>query len=231
MIENEKNSLPNVLDDFICIIFVANFKHIRISYGMLEFKNTSVQLLNDSQSKQFSLVVGDGDVACLCGAHGSGKSRVLCAVLGLAPTKSGFITIDGEIVAPGSAYYFRKMMAYVPQAVPTGEMSVECLVQDLLSLHVNASLAVGKDELFGVWRSVGIDESFYDKSLDALKPEVRKIILMSILPLLKRKIVLIDDIVQSETSAKILSVVSSGGAEVVYTCVENRMRCNKIVNL
>lgn len=30
MIENEKNSPPDVPDDFICSIFVANFKCIRI---------------------------------------------------------------------------------------------------------------------------------------------------------------------------------------------------------
>lgn len=198
---------------------------------MLEFKSASVQLFGGSQSKQFSLVVGDGDVACLCGVRGSGKSQVLRAVLGLAPTKSGFITVDGEIVSPGSAYYFRKMMAYVPQAVPTGGMTVESLLQEVLRLRANLSLAVGKDELLGVWRSVGLGGSLYGISLDALKPDVRKIVLMSFLPLLKRKIVLIDDIVQSEVSAKILSMLSSSGVGVVYTCVENRVECNKIVNL
>lgn len=198
---------------------------------MLEFKNTSVQLFGGNPSKPFSLVVDDGDVACLCGAHGSGKSLMLRAVLGLAPTKSGFITFDGEIVSPGSAYYFRKMIAYVPQAVPTGGMTAESLLHEVLRLRANFSLAVGKDEILGVWRSVGLDDSVYGITLDVLKPDVRKIILMSFLPLLKRKIVLIDDIVQSEASVKILSMLSSSGAGVVYTCVENRVECNKIVNL
>lgn len=198
---------------------------------MLEFKNTSVQLLDGSQSKQFSLVVGDGDVVCLCGGYGSGKSRLLQAVLGMVPISSGFITYDGEIISPGSAYYFRKMISYLPQALPTGQQSVGNLLDELLHLHVNASLSVDKGKLMDTWQSVGIDKSFYDKPLDEIDRETEQIILMSFIPFLERKTVLIDDIVQSDAAERMLSVVSSCGAEIIYTCVENRMRCTKIVNL
>lgn len=63
---------------------------------MLEFKNTSVMTEKGGLSSPFSLVVDPGDVVCLCGPSGSGKSRLLLAMMGLEPVAQGFITLDGE---------------------------------------------------------------------------------------------------------------------------------------
>ncbi len=62
-----------------------------------------------------SLTVGDNQMACIVGHQRSGKTTLLRAILGFVPVDGGHISIDGELLTPESAPYFRKMTAYVPQ--------------------------------------------------------------------------------------------------------------------
>lgn len=198
---------------------------------MLEFKNTSVSLANGELSTPFSLVVEDGDVVCFCGGHGSGKSLLLKAILGLSPISKGFITFDGELITPGSSPYFRKMIAYIPQNLPSDKISVAELFRNIVHLQVNSQLKADKKALLEIWEKLGLDKSLLDKTLDVLDKQTKELIMLSVLPLLNRKIVLIDGISQNERNQAILESLASSGTEVLYTCNENLMNCNKIVNL
>ena len=72
--------------------------------------------------RSLSLAIGDGQQLSIMGPTGSGKTTLLRAILGFIPIDSGFISIDGELLTPLSAPYFRKQMAYVPQrlSLPKG---------------------------------------------------------------------------------------------------------------
>ena len=89
---------------------------------MLELHNVSI----GSLIKDLSLTVSDGQLASLTGAEGSGKTTLLRAVLGFLPIDGGHICIDGELLTPQSAPYFRRMTAYVPQhlTIPDDEKEV-----------------------------------------------------------------------------------------------------------
>lgn len=65
--------------------------------------------------RSVSLTVNDGQLVTLTGPSGSGKTTLLRAILGLAPVDEGYISIDGELVTPDSAPFFRTSIAYVPQ--------------------------------------------------------------------------------------------------------------------
>lgn len=85
---------------------------------MLELHNVTIgQLI-----RSLSATLGDGQLLTLAGSQGSGKTTLLKAVLGLIPVDEGHISIDGELLTPKSASYFRRFMAYVPQhlEVPDG---------------------------------------------------------------------------------------------------------------
>ena len=72
--------------------------------------------------RSLSLAIGDGQQLSIMGPTGSGKTTLLRAILGFIPIDSGYISIDGELLTPLSAPYFRKLMAYVPQrlSLPKG---------------------------------------------------------------------------------------------------------------
>ena len=78
---------------------------------MLELHNVTV----DSGVGPLSVTVGDGRIARILGPQGAGKTALLRALLGLIPVTAGHISIDGELLTPQSAPYFRRQMAYVPQ--------------------------------------------------------------------------------------------------------------------
>lgn len=198
---------------------------------MLEFKNTRVSLASGRQSKPFSLVVDDGDIVCICGGHGVGKSLVLKSVLGLSPISSGFITCDGELITSGSSSYFRRMIAYIPQDFPRDKMQVSELLHTLFSLKANSQLVSDNKALLSIWEKLGIDKSMLDADISTIAAPALQLILLSFLPMLHRKIILIDNIFQYERVQVYLSQLASGGYEIIYTCNENRMKCNKIVEL
>lgn len=199
---------------------------------MLEFKNTTVSLQNGGMSTPFSLVVEGGDVVAVCGAHGTGKSTVLRAILGLEPISEGFITIDGELVTPGSSAYFRQMIAYIPQLLPHNDITVREFAMRLFGLRTNAATKFDFNKLLADWQSWGIEESLANRNMKDISDADLQPVLLSFLPLLKKKIILIDNLAPSEVARSVISrLVASADAEVVYSCVENKIGCNKTINL
>jgi ABC-type cobalamin/Fe3+-siderophores transport system ATPase subunit len=82
---------------------------------MLELHNVTI----GETIKGLSATLDEGQ---LIGLQGRGKTTLLRAVVGLIPIDGGHICIDGEVLTPESAPYFRRYMAYVPQrlSVPEG---------------------------------------------------------------------------------------------------------------
>lgn len=72
--------------------------------------------------RSLSLTVEGGQLLCLTGEPHCGKTTLLRAILGFIPVDEGFVCIDGELMTPQSAPYFRRQTAYVPQhlSVPEG---------------------------------------------------------------------------------------------------------------
>ncbi len=103
---------------------------------MLELHNISV----GDRIRGLSLTVNDGQMTCISGEKGSGKTTLLRAVLGFLPLDGGHISIDGELLTPRSARYFRRQMAYVPQhlSVPDGYTAVPTDYLQLLERAVRS---------------------------------------------------------------------------------------------
>ena len=85
---------------------------------MIELHHVSI----DQHIKSLSLTVEDGGLVCISGPKGSGKTTLLRAIMGFIPIDGGHISIDGELLTPLSAPWFRRFTAYVPQhlSLPDG---------------------------------------------------------------------------------------------------------------
>ena len=85
---------------------------------ILELHNVTI----GQQIRSLSMTVESGQLVGISGAQGSGKTTLVRAILGFIPVDNGHISIDGELLTPRSAPWFRKQMAYVPQhlSVPDG---------------------------------------------------------------------------------------------------------------
>ena len=88
---------------------------------LLELHNVTI----GQQILGLSATACEGKVLCIKGSQGSGKTMLLRAILGFQPIDKGHISIDGELLTPLSAPYFRRQMAYVPQELTVPEDYVE----------------------------------------------------------------------------------------------------------
>ncbi len=67
--------------------------------------------------KDISFQVGQGDILCLLGPNGTGKTTLLRCLLAINKPQKGSIRFDGTDITKTSAGKRAKYMAYVPQAV------------------------------------------------------------------------------------------------------------------
>ncbi len=90
---------------------------------LLELHNVTI----GSLVKDLSFTLTDGQLLCMTGDRGVGKTTLLRAIMGFIPVDSGHICIDGELMTPQSAPYFHQLMAYVPQklSVPDGYTDIQ----------------------------------------------------------------------------------------------------------
>lgn len=68
-----------------------------------------------------SATVESGNVLSIMGSQGSGKTTLLRVLAGFVGVSGGHITMDGELLTPLSAPWFRRQMAYVPSRLDVPE--------------------------------------------------------------------------------------------------------------
>ena len=71
-----------------------------------------------------SLTLKDGEIGILLGKNGAGKTTLFKAVLGIVKPEAGSITMDGAELSGMSRRERAGMIAYVPQDVRFGDLSV-----------------------------------------------------------------------------------------------------------
>jgi len=103
---------------------------------MLELHNVTI----GQQIRGLSATTGDGKVLSITGSQGVGKTTLLRALMGFVAVDEGHISVDGELLTPRSAPWFRKQMAYVPQhlEVPEGYDKVPTDYMALLERAVHS---------------------------------------------------------------------------------------------
>jgi len=82
---------------------------------MLELKDASLTIEGRELFKKLSFMALDGQLTCITGPAGSGKTAMVQVMLGFLPLDDGLVSIDGELLTPRSASVFRRLMAYIPQ--------------------------------------------------------------------------------------------------------------------
>ena len=91
-----------------------------------------------------SFEVEPGQMLVVSGPTGSGKTSLLRALLGLEPTATGNVTVDGRTVVPGEVGPSKRPFAWVPQDAPivSGSLIDNFLVGGADPALANAQLAI-----------------------------------------------------------------------------------------
>ena len=94
---------------------------------MLELKDATLTIGGRELFKNLSLMAQDGQLTCITGPAGAGKTALVQVLLGFLSLDEGLVSVDGELLTPLSAPTFRRLMAYVPQkhSVITRQLEVD----------------------------------------------------------------------------------------------------------
>ena len=98
---------------------------------MVELKDATLTVGGRELFKNLSLVAQDGQLTCVTGPAGAGKTALAQVMLGFLTLDDGLVSIDGELMTPLSAPTFRRMMAYLPQRRPVTIAQTETNISGL----------------------------------------------------------------------------------------------------
>ena len=196
---------------------------------MLEIKNgilSSVEYPATSADINFS--VDAGEMLCIYRTQDDYVTAIIRSMLGLQPLKSGFITVDGDVVDASSAAYFRNMFSYVPHDL---DMPLD-KITDVLSSPFETDKRITKKILKGELDRFGIDAAVLDSDYNKLPKYVTQLILIIVAVLSDRPYLIIDKL-YSEITANILmpylnDYATEGHSVIIVSDDEDIRRiCNK----
>ena len=159
----------------------------------VELKDASLALEGQNLFHNLSFVVSGGEMLCVMGESGCGKTTLLRCILGFQPLDEGAVSIGGTELTPLSAEYMRSMMAYIPQEMNLPCNTVAELVALPYQLRVNRDKRFSKEALMDQWQRLRLDETLYGKQLAEVSGGERQRIMLSMVGMLDKKVVLVDE--------------------------------------
>lgn len=160
---------------------------------MLELKDVSLTAGDNPLFDNLSFIVNPGQILCVSGPNGSGKSHLLHAIMGLVAVDKGYISIDGDILAHSHARVLRQHTAYLPQDIDKYYTSVKDLLYMPFELQCNRANRPTAENIVAQWAQLDLDESLLQRSLAEITPGQQRRMLLSVIPFLKKKVVLLDE--------------------------------------
>ena len=207
---------------------------------MLEIKNGRIDRDGKPLFSQLSFMAKEGEVVCVAGSQGCGKSSLLQAMMGFIPLDEGWLNVDGDLVNIHSAPYFRRRMAFLPQNVNMPYDKVSDMISSLFSLKREKKFDEMKETLMTLWEEIGIAAEVFDKKLSEMTTSEHRVILLSGLCVLDKELVLLDEPslwLNEEQLAQAgicIRQMARNDSSIVVTCQEHDpilRYCDKLVEI
>ena len=160
---------------------------------MVEMKDVCLNIGGKQLFNSLSFIAKEGDIFCISGAEGCGKSSLLRTFIGLQQPTSGFVSIDGELITPLSAPYFRKQIAYLPQDLNLQATTVADLFNTLATLRTNTARQLSRNKLLTDWQQLDVAGNMWNQPLQNINRSTLQRILLSITVAPIKSILLLDE--------------------------------------
>jgi len=160
---------------------------------MLKIKDLHIKYDNEKEVVNgLSFAVADGEVVCLCGGSGCGKTSILKAILGYVDY-TGDILLDNTRMTDENTNELRTHMAYVPQEFVMPLETVRDMVQAVMDLDANTACRPSETSLQEEWKQLGLAPHLLQKQSRELSGGQRQRVMLSVSGLLGRRLLLVDE--------------------------------------
>ena len=160
---------------------------------MLRIENITLKLSNQVLFRHFNMQVNAGEMVCLTGESGCGKTSLLKVILGFLPLSEGQIYVDDEKLTIETVQQIRQKIAYVPQELFLPCEWVSEMVQLPFELKSNRDVKFSSERLFRYWEKLGLDAESYHKRVAKISGGQRQRMMLAVSGMLGRKLLLIDE--------------------------------------
>lgn len=160
---------------------------------MIECTNLSLQYDDKLLFQNLSLSVDKGEIICITGKSGCGKSSIISALLGFVNPLTGEIKIDQQPLTPVSAVKIRERIAYLPQDFSFPYTTVKELILAPFQFKVNRQKVVSEEKIFMLFNQLGLEKSIFQQNLNEISGGQRQRVLLAMVALLDKEIVLLDE--------------------------------------
>lgn len=160
---------------------------------MLEIEHATLSLGGHILFRELDMKVRKGEMVCVTGESGCGKTSLLRAVLGFQELNAGTVRVDGLQLGPKTVARIRQMTAYVPQELSLPHENVREVVRMPFELKGNRNVRFSKKKLWEQWSCLGLEPQLYDSNVSYLSGGQRQRILLSVCALLEKPLVIADE--------------------------------------
>lgn len=160
---------------------------------MLRIENACIEYDGRELFRGLSLHVAKGEMVCLTGESGRGKTSLLRAVMGFVPLREGTICVEGTLLTPQTRSEIRRRIAWLPQETAFPAEWVRELVQQPFRLKANAAVPFSETDMFGSFKALGLERELYDRRVSEISGGQKQRILLAVAALLGKPLLLADE--------------------------------------
>lgn len=206
---------------------------------MLQIDNACIAFGDEVLFSDFSMQLHKGEISCIAGESGRGKTSLLNAIMGFVPLQKGTITVGGQELNKSTIDAIRRQIAWIPQ-----ELSLPCeWVKEMIllpfELKANRTIVFSKEKLFDSFDELGLDEELFYKRVGEVSGGQRQRIMIAVAALLKKPLIIVDEptsALDSDSTDKVLAFFQRQaelGAAVLAVSHDKAFArgCNQIINL
>lgn len=206
---------------------------------MIKIENLSVEFDGKFLFNSLSLDIADGEMVCICGGSGSGKTSLLKLMLGFLPMQKGRIVMNGRELNAENAEAIRHDIGWIPQ-----ELSLPCewvseMVYMPFQLKANRKSLFNKSLLLDKFQQLGLDDILYEKRVSEVSGGQRQRIMIAVTALLKKKIMILDEptsALDQESCRKVidfLNNIKKSGVTIMVVSHDRQLAsaCDRVIEL
>lgn len=206
---------------------------------MLQIEDACIAFGEEVLFRNFHMHVSKGEIACIAGQSGRGKTSLLNAIMGFVPLQEGSIHVGGIQLEKSSIDTIRRQIAWIPQELALPSEWVSEMVQLPFSLKANRNNAFSEERLFACFDQLGLEKEIYQKRVGEVSGGQRQRIMIAVAALLQKPLIIVDEptsALDSGSTGKVLDFFreqTQKGVAILAVSHDKEFAngCSKTINL
>lgn len=160
---------------------------------MLRIENASIAFEKEILFTGLNVQVDPGELVCITGESGRGKSSLLKSVMGFVRLQAGSIRVDQIRLNPETADAIRRKIAWMPQELALPAEWVSDMIKIPFELKANKKVIFSKECLMHYFDMLGLEEELWRKRVNEISGGQRQRIMLAVSAMLGRPLIMVDE--------------------------------------